>query len=634
MKRSWKLWIAALFGMGLSHPIARAEEKPAVAAAAEPAPVKLLDLVKPAAAAAPLAPVVNVPTGGEFLQQAGGNPPHHAPYYGAAPASPVPYYGGPQQPWCPPNPYFPSQPQPQPYPYPFTPGMNPGGMPQQPGAAPADTGFQASQGGTAASQTNSPNMFGDLFGAKASIVTLPGQVTRTTPGILNGRQGSITTTATSVPPSTPPGGQVTVQTPHPAFVRVQGFPQVIPVILAGSPIVENVTALGTITNSPNAARIQGDLNGYFAPGTPGFALAAAAERQANPQATLSSFSFGPVVASFNGSDLVYTSTISDTVTTSVPTRVRYAVPTPGAGGVVGILKVSEDNSPFPRDRVIFTYDYFNNVPIGLGGLPVNRFQFGFEKTFFEGRLSFEVRAPFASTLSSSSAINAEQLATEFGNVRLLTKALFLTGNALNISGGLGVSLPTSEDIAVGDGNGNDLVRVANKSVQLAPFLAGIYTPNDRFFAQLWYGFTFDTGGNPVTVNQTIFGTPTANIGKLNSPSLQTVDGQIGFWVYQSDTGRVRGVAPFFELHYSGDVGKGTLLQANNFLIGDVTDYNEFNVTAGVTTRLGQNTTLAVGAAAPLLNQSQRTFDYQIGVRLNWYFGYTAKQRANPSPNSF
>jgi len=633
MKRTWKVWIAAIFGLGISQPVVGAAEtapteEPAVAAEKAPAGARTAG----SGTAAP-APVINIPNGSEYLQ-AGGNPPRMSPY------APMPYYG-PSQPWCPPNPFFPSQPQPYPYPYPYpSPNPNPSAspIPQMPagggGGAGNDTSFQSSQRGTEASQTNSPNLFGDLFGARASVITLPGVATVTMPGILNGRNGIITAHATPPIPSTPPGGTVRIQTPAPAFVTVQGFPQTVPVILAGSPIVENVTGIGVIPNSPNAARIQSDLNGYFAPGTPGFTLASAAERQANPQATLTALTFGPVIAQFNGGELIYTSQISDTVTTTVPTRVRFSVPTPGAGGVVGLLKVSEDNSPFPRDRVIFTYDYFNNVPMGAGGLPVNRYQFGFEKTFFEGRMSFEVRVPFASTLSSNSPLNGEALGTEFGNVRLLSKLLFLRGNKFNFSGGLGVSLPTADDIAINDGAGSELIHINNKSVQLAPFLAAIYTPNDRFFAQAWYGFTFDTGGNAVTVNPAFFGVG-PNIGSLNSPSLMTVDGQIGYWVYQSETGRLRGVAPFLELHYAGDVGKGTLLNAGNgFLIGDVTAYNEFNLSTGVTTRIGQNTTLAVGAAVPLLGQSERTFDYQIGVRLNWYFGYTAKQRANATPNSF
>ncbi|MBA4186929.1 MAG: hypothetical protein C0467_02820 [Planctomycetaceae bacterium] len=621
MKRTWKVWIAAIFGLGISHPVVIAAEPvatPTTEAVSAPtnAPPAELPPTATGAASGGAAPVVSVPSGTEYLQTATKqrfsflSPRSRSSCQPVAPCAPG---------------------QVAPYPYP-APNLDPNGNQQAP--APANTTFQANQGGTAAAHTNSPNMFGDLFGAKASIVTLPGLSFRTMPGALNGRSAFLTANPTSIPPITPPGGVVTVNTPSLAHVTFQGVPGMIPVTLNGSPIVENVTNLGFIPGSPNGARIQADMNGFFLPGTPAFAAANAIERQANPQATLTSLTFGPVSALFNGSQLVYFTRVTDTVTTAVRTRTQFSVPTPGAGGVVGLLKVSEDNSPFPRDRVIFTYDYFNNVPMGLGSLPVNRYQFGFEKTFFEGRTSIEFRAPFASTLSSNSALNGETLGTEFGNVRLLGKALFLQRRNLSISGGLGVSLPTADDISVGDGAGNELVHIKNRSVQLAPFVAAIYTPNDRLFAQGWYGFSFDTGGNPVTVNPALFGTG-PDIGKLNSPSLMTVDAQIGYWIYQSESGRLRGLAPFIELHYAGDVSKGTLLSAgNDFYIGDVSAYNEFNMTAGFTSRIGQNTTLAVAAAAPLLGQSGRTFDYQVGVRLNWYFGHTARQRANLAPNSF
>src|SRR5262249_22272342 len=35
------------------------------------------------------------------------------------------------------------------------------------------------------------------------------------------------------------------------------------------------------------------------------------------------------------------------------------VPSPGGGGAVGRTKIADDNSPLPRDRVLFNYDYFN-----------------------------------------------------------------------------------------------------------------------------------------------------------------------------------------------------------------------------------------------------------------------------------
>ena len=76
------------------------------------------------------------------------------------------------------------------------------------------------------------------------------------------------------------------------------------------------------------------------------------------------------------------------------------IPDPAAS-VLGTLKVADDSSPLPRDRVFCDYDFFNDVPFVPGGIDVNRFLFGVEKTFFDGRCSLEVRIPFGSSLTDN-----------------------------------------------------------------------------------------------------------------------------------------------------------------------------------------------------------------------------------------
>ncbi|MFM9058171.1 MAG: hypothetical protein ACKOSQ_03420, partial [Planctomycetaceae bacterium] len=72
--------------------------------------------------------------------------------------------------------------------------------------------------------------------------------------------------------------------------------------------------------------------------------------------------------------------------------VDTAVLMPGAN--VGFVKLSENVSPLPRDRVYFNYSYFHNALIGDIRNDVNRFTPGFEKTFADGWTSIEVRTPF------------------------------------------------------------------------------------------------------------------------------------------------------------------------------------------------------------------------------------------------
>jgi hypothetical protein len=304
---------------------------------------------------------------------------------------------------------------------------------------------------------------------------------------------------------------------------------------------------------------------------------------------------------------------------------------PGASSVVGRVKMSEDNSPLPRDRVIFTYDSFGDVPFTPNGVDVNRFQFGVEKTFRDGLWSVEFRLPFAGTLASTYVQGFETTDVELGNVRFALKRLWTRNDRLNFAGGLGVTLPTARDQAVLSQFGGELFRFQNESVQVEPFVAALFTPNERLFAQAWGAVNFDASGGRLTWDPNVFGgSGSARIWDL---PILAIDGQIGYWVVKNRSGVVRGAAPFLELHYNQVLGQ-------NVLIDEVSDRansqgltvtgignQEFNITAGVLCQLGDNLNLTLGASAPLLRQPDRTFDWQFGLRMNYFFGRTARQRA-------
>ncbi len=73
------------------------------------------------------------------------------------------------------------------------------------------------------------------------------------------------------------------------------------------------------------------------------------------------------------------------------------------------FKMSEDESPQPRDRFYFDFNYYDNVGeaisrrlgIDLHGIDVYRETFGFEKTFLDNSASIGLRLPL-NTLSASS----------------------------------------------------------------------------------------------------------------------------------------------------------------------------------------------------------------------------------------
>lgn len=517
---------------------------------------------------------------------------------------------------------------------------------------PPDSSFRTDRVGTRAAHAIAPNMFGDLFGARSGAVTLTGLTYRFQSGAL-ARSGS-TVAITSPITGTAPGGftgnlnnpssritfsgaggdgafigPISGNAAFPQYIGPRGETPLNPRVVATMAGALGYLSTPSGTNVANPSHVSPQLQGLV------YALA----QQANPQARIVSLAYPGLRATPGngpgGTEATYASPIVDTVAVPVSSPVTLSVPTPGAGGVVGLLKMSEDNSPLPRDRVIFNYDSFDGVPMSAGGSPslsVNRYQFGFEKAILDGSASLEVRLPFAHTLGSSSTLGTDALNTELGNARLAVKGLLYRGEKFNLSGGLGVALPTADDIVI-RGGGSELIRVENRSVQLSPFVAAMYTPNDRLFAQAWYGFCFDTGGNPVNVNPLFFGVG-PNVGSVGAAPLMSVDGQVGYWLYRSGRGYVRGLAPFVEAHYACDVGSGPQLDlGNGFAIGGAGGYEELNFTTGVTTLLGECSTLAVGAAFPALGPPGRTFDFQVGVRFNYYFGPTANRRSTAA-NTF
>ncbi len=549
------------------------------------------------------------------------------------------------------------------------PGMTPGAPPADPNvaqppaaAAPNFGDFGRDVAGVGASAAAlAPNHFGDIMGARATQVFVKQPVTSFLNGKtvvlgVNGVTGTPTTGGTSVSGnlwnatfsirdaagvntvSLPRVTVMGMSVPNPVRASQLGirgsFTEVAPgVNQTYAPTGANAATAnyvlqyfaGTDTGRPAGARFT--IPGVIPVGFARDNLAVQVEQGVNGNdVSVDRFGLSPVQAVFDGNEIRYVSTISAAV--SRP-DVLLTIPNPGSGGggggVVGFIKISEDNSPMPRDRLIFNYDYFDNVPFTPQGIPVNRYQLGFEKTFLDGRGSLEARLPFASTLASDGVINAGGRNTELGNLRLALKALLLRRETVNVSAGLGVYLPTADDITIRGTDGRALIKVDNSSVQLSPFFAALYTPNDRLFAQGWMGFTYDTGGNQVTVDPMMFGGP-ANIGGLRGANLWQIDAQVGYWVYQSNAGFLRGVAPFVELHYNGTISNGSVLSAGNgVFIGDtIGNSDELNMTAGVTTRLGDQSTLAVAAVAPLRTGQNRSFDYQIGVRLNYFFGYTAR----------
>lgn len=304
------------------------------------------------------------------------------------------------------------------------------------------------------------------------------------------------------------------------------------------------------------------------------------------------------------------------------------MPNPAAGGLVGRNKVSTDNNPMPRDRLIFNYDVLNRTPLTEGGLDINRFSFGFEKSFFDGMGSVEVRLPFASTVNTNAADGfITSGGALLGNLFVTFKVLGYSCDTWALSGGLALAIPTAEDTRLRI-NGSDLVRIENDSVYLTPFVAALFTPTDEIFSQAWAAIDFDTSGNPVRARVNDNGL--ATIGRLHDPFLLQLDWQIGYWlIHPSDpVGELQGLAGFFEMHYNTTLQNGGAAQAGPITgVDSLATYSEYYLSAGLTAQFLDDLYLTGGVTVPMLTGNDRFGDYQIGLRLSWFFGATSAARA-------
>jgi hypothetical protein len=390
----------------------------------------------------------------------------------------------------------------------------------------------------------------------------------------------------------------------------------------------------------------------------------------------------------------------------------------GATSVVNST-ISDDNSPLPRDRISFRYNHFDNSQSVTGFGPavftngvgtsfaqtkdynLDRYTFSFEKTFLDRLCSVELRVPFSTTLSPDLALSAGTVtgpanaagafpvtatpqntlgnsSTQFEDISLIFKGLIYRSRQLNVSTGFGATLPTGSDthVVVTDFTGSSTqgsatvqrvrdFQINNETIALSPFLAALYTPNNRFFAQGFAEVDFPLNSSSIFYNESIpRGTPPPVSTILTPNALQTpfsvnngitdqpllhIDLGAGYWVLRDPMREwITGIAPSVELHYTTTLKNASvvtlpgdgLLQLNSAgrLVGEAPPQvgsqrgrvDLLDLTAGTTFLIAERSTLAVGAGVPLRSGDNRTFDWELHVQLNYFFG--APRQRITAPN--
>jgi hypothetical protein len=295
---------------------------------------------------------------------------------------------------------------------------------------------------------------------------------------------------------------------------------------------------------------------------------------------------------------------------------------PNPGDIVGRVRIQDNNNALPTDRIFFDYNYYHNVPFTANGIDVNRFTPGFEKTFLDGLGSVEVRVPMAVSYNSTQYLGAgpDVSNAEFGNMAIIPKILLLSNDEMALAAGLGIALPTANDIRVYSQAGEQVLNVDNDSVHLIPFLGYMFAPRDGdcFFLSF---LTLDTGvnGNDVTAATGTGGL--SQIGIWNDQTLLSASGTFGKYLFQNYSGEslVQSISLLGELHYTAAVSDADTINAGAYLLGQAGhDLSLLNSTVGLNARFINNSTLTTGYTVPLTS-SDRIFDGELRVFINQFF---------------
>ena len=301
-----------------------------------------------------------------------------------------------------------------------------------------------------------------------------------------------------------------------------------------------------------------------------------------------------------------------------PTLIQTAA---GPGG--GVTKVSDANKAAIGCRNYLLYNHFHNairaeLDVGLETeirkAPIDRFTLGFERPLGCSPWSVEFRLPIFANLGTEFAGISTYDAGEMGNIAgILKRELYKTDCGV-LSAGLGISLPTGDDInAAGD---NETLVIRNEAVHLMPF-AAVQRNWESWFLHGFVQVDVDLNGNTVEGERTSF-----DSGVLNDQTLLFVDLGVGRWFYQDDCAPViKGVAGLFEVHYE------TALQDADIVVLDIGPFpgpatvgnliNRFdvvNITGAIQIDLGPRSTLRIGASLPVTQYDDRFFDAEIAAQ--------------------
>jgi hypothetical protein len=261
----------------------------------------------------------------------------------------------------------------------------------------------------------------------------------------------------------------------------------------------------------------------------------------------------------------------------------------GGASILPLLKIVENDSALPEDRVYLMYNYYDDVDRHLNPAPsqenVHREILGFEKTFLSGDASIGLRLPFYQIYGDDFG-NRGQI----GDLNIILKYALAnnreTGNVF--SGGLVVTAPSGSDFTPSGFN-----PIVIHDTLLQPFVSAIYCFSRDLYVQGFSSIVVPTDDRDVTLFDN--------------------DLAVGYFAFRSNCSdaMLTAVVPTVEVHAT------TPLNHRGALVEPIGASDLVDLTFGTSFVLGAKSTLTFGVAVPIVGP--RPFDFEGQVQLNCRF---------------
>lgn len=296
-------------------------------------------------------------------------------------------------------------------------------------------------------------------------------------------------------------------------------------------------------------------------------------------------------------------------------------------------KVGDHNAALPVDRIYFNFNHFHGaLDATVGANPIaatdsqsiNRYTFGWERTFLEGLWSVELRMPFTETygLAIPALGGTATGGGNVGNLAVVLKRMIYETDDTVVALGLVLDTPTGEGTFARIGTTNYLID--NNVMGILPYLGMLYSPDDRHFMHAFLQTDIPLGDNTVHTADAI-GMPLAgNLENFTQPTLMYLDVSGGYWLYQDPSAaHITGLAALLEFHYTTTLHQGqSLIRAiptDTFRLGSRSIYSDVvNLTVALDAQFANRWNVRIGGVIPL-GADDRFFDSELAVQATRYF---------------